>query len=411
MPRAGRFPFVSIAILLQLTGAGHAEAAPPAKEDAVAVVVAEGLGKDEKEARKAAFRDAVSKVVGSLIDSETLVKNDEIISERILEYSGGFVKTYDTLKVEKADGGLVRVRIKATVERLQIVGKLQDAKVTTKEVKGTDLLAEKLTKEEARKNAAELLAKLYAEIPKLARAEVRGKPELAADGKGLAVDLVISADPKAYAEFAKRATALLDKLALNKDSVLLTGTALSDIAGAYTYQQPFGASPDTIFGKPDLGPKTPRGYAIWMVSFADESRQKMRWNLYWVDADLGKSLATLPTSPRIKVRFNDAKGEVVTEDELPLSKDPLRDFTAGLGPWFLCNVEKRSKTHFETGETTNTASVFIAPVFSDIGCSSFAYYYIPARAVTHKVRLTDAELERVKEVKAAVEFKQTGDSR
>src|ERR1700721_3602386 len=57
------------------------------------VVVAEGIGKDEKEALKAAFRDAVGRVVGTLVDAETLVKNDPVISEKILEFSGGFDKT------------------------------------------------------------------------------------------------------------------------------------------------------------------------------------------------------------------------------------------------------------------------------------------------------------------------------
>lgn len=152
-----------------------APAAPPDK-DGLPVVVVEGTGKTEKEAQKAAFREAVARVVGTLVDAETLVKNDEVITDKILEFSGGFIKTFETLKSDKTTDGLVRVKIKATVERLQIAGKLQDAKISTKEVKGTDLLAEKMTKEEARKNATELLLKLYEDLPKLAKAEVVGKP-------------------------------------------------------------------------------------------------------------------------------------------------------------------------------------------------------------------------------------------
>ena len=59
---------------------------------------------------------------------------------------------------------------------------------------------------------AEGRAKLYADIPKLAKAEVKGKPRLADDGKGVIADLEVSADMKTYDEFAKKATALLDKL-------------------------------------------------------------------------------------------------------------------------------------------------------------------------------------------------------
>ena len=48
----------------------------------MAVVVAEGTGKDEKEARAAAFREAVSRAVGTLVEAETLVQNDQIVMTR-----------------------------------------------------------------------------------------------------------------------------------------------------------------------------------------------------------------------------------------------------------------------------------------------------------------------------------------
>jgi len=192
--------------------------------DSPTVVEAVGVGKDEKEAKKAAFRDAVSKVVGTLIDAQTLIKNDEVISERILEFSGGFIKNYDVIETEKTDGGLIRIRIKATVERLQIVTKLQDAKVATKEVKGTDLLAEKMTKEEARKNATELMVQLHEELPKLMQAEVLGKPRLNAKNDAVLVNLSLSVDQKRYSEFIKKAVPLLDKVGIEKSTLLLSGS-------------------------------------------------------------------------------------------------------------------------------------------------------------------------------------------
>ena len=48
-------------------------------------VTVEGVGKTEASAKKAAFREAIQKVVGVLIDANTQVKNEEIIKDEVLE--------------------------------------------------------------------------------------------------------------------------------------------------------------------------------------------------------------------------------------------------------------------------------------------------------------------------------------
>jgi hypothetical protein len=127
-------------------------------DKATDTVVAEGTGKTAKTALKDAFRNAVNRVVGMLVDAETQVKNDEVISDQILEYSGGFVASYDKIS-EKEDEGLIRVKIKAQIERRQVIAKLRAAKVTVRAVEGKDLAAEVLTQREARKNATAVFAR------------------------------------------------------------------------------------------------------------------------------------------------------------------------------------------------------------------------------------------------------------
>src|SRR4051812_43562523 len=73
-------------------------------------VIAEGIGETPENALKDAFRNAVQEVVGALVDAETHIKNDAIISDKVLTYSGGFVKTYKELAKEVKDG-LHTVRI------------------------------------------------------------------------------------------------------------------------------------------------------------------------------------------------------------------------------------------------------------------------------------------------------------
>jgi hypothetical protein len=79
------------------------------------IVVADGTGKDEKAARSAAFPEAVSQAVGPLIEAEVLVRNDRIVKDEVLEFSGSFIQTYETLAVESVAGGRIHVRIQHTL--------------------------------------------------------------------------------------------------------------------------------------------------------------------------------------------------------------------------------------------------------------------------------------------------------
>jgi len=61
-----------------------------------------------------ALRKAVEQAVGTLIESETMVQNYQVLSDSIYSQSKGFVRTYK-LNSEKQDGTLYRVSVTATV--------------------------------------------------------------------------------------------------------------------------------------------------------------------------------------------------------------------------------------------------------------------------------------------------------
>lgn len=390
------------------------------------VVVADGVGKDEKEARKAAFRSAVSQVVGTLVDAETLVKNDEVISDRILEYSGGFIKTFEVQKTEKTADGLIRVRLKATVERIQIVTKLTDAKIAVKEVRGEDLLAEKLTKEEAKKNATELLAKLFADLPKMVRAEVVGKPKLSPDGDSVVVEVGVGIDQKAYGEFVKKAVPLLDKVATAKDSILLTGEASTAVRNAMEFRAAPAVFSAMIERGPEKGLVDPKGgapfafppgridatgrkgFGVALVSSTDSRFEKVRWNLYWVDADVEKCVAPIRGRLLLNLVLADGDDKAITEEEVDLND--LLIGTCGVN-WFLYQPFKGDFRVPEAAQdlrsllvspfTLQMEAVRLGPG-STIGAPGTYFLNIPTG---HKIKLSDKELERLKKIKASVELK------
>ena len=93
----------------------------PADAPPTQMVVAEGVGVDVESARRDAYRAAVRQVVGTLVDSQTIIENDTVITEKVFVFSDGYVDRVEPLK-EVLEGGLVRVRVKAFVK----TGKLED---------------------------------------------------------------------------------------------------------------------------------------------------------------------------------------------------------------------------------------------------------------------------------------------
>ena len=110
-------------------------------------VVGEGVGTSADQALKDAFRNAVRQVVGAYVDAETLVKNDELVEDKILTYSNGFIKTFSEVEgSKKVQGGIYRVKIKAVVETGSVIAKLKASNISIKEVDGKGLFAEVVSK-------------------------------------------------------------------------------------------------------------------------------------------------------------------------------------------------------------------------------------------------------------------------
>jgi len=70
-------------------------------------VTVKGYGISSNEALNDALRSAVEQAVGTLVDSQTLVKNAEVLSDEIYTKSQGFVQNYDILAENKSSGQVV----------------------------------------------------------------------------------------------------------------------------------------------------------------------------------------------------------------------------------------------------------------------------------------------------------------
>ena len=177
-------------------------------------VVIEGVGTSPEAAKKNAFRNAVSKVVGSFIENDILIKNDKIIEDKLLEYSGGFVETFEIISESKDKDGLFKVKLKAKIAQQTVVEKLRSMKIDVKNVSGSNLKAQLDTQETMKKEGGKLINSIMEEYPKLWQAKQMGEPKIA-NGK-LVLEIEVSVDRAKYLVWAGKLCKVLEKSADSK---------------------------------------------------------------------------------------------------------------------------------------------------------------------------------------------------
>ena len=130
------------------------------------VVSVRGMGTNQEVALKDALNQAVMQAAGAIVDSETLMKNDEIIQEKVLTASNAIVKKYDvTMPAKQRANGLWEIRIKAVVQQNLLRQTLVKHNIIKGSVEGTqNLWAEVVTGE---KNQTDMKAMLENTLKKI----------------------------------------------------------------------------------------------------------------------------------------------------------------------------------------------------------------------------------------------------
>ena len=120
-------PFIGLVFVL-LLGVG-----PAAADQSGGAVEVEGyasiVGGRKDQAREAAlqnaFRRAVEQVVGVAVESKTVVKDAELLNDKIFSKSRGFIKTYKII-AERAEIDAYRVTVSASVSRYRLEKELDN---------------------------------------------------------------------------------------------------------------------------------------------------------------------------------------------------------------------------------------------------------------------------------------------
>jgi hypothetical protein len=206
-------------------------AKPTPQQADIQDVISEGVGTADVDAIQNALRDAVRQVVGSLVDAETLLKNDKVIEDKILAFSDRFIKRHEEVTgSKKVTSGLHRIKIKVQVERRTVIAKLRTLNVTMTESNGgglgSGLYNDIATQLVAKKDAAELLKKLFEGFPQAyITAKVMGQPKILdkSDVKvTLEFKILVEPDWDAFKAFSDRLSPVVDRFAKSKGKFTTT---------------------------------------------------------------------------------------------------------------------------------------------------------------------------------------------
>jgi len=172
---AGKIVLCVLAGLIFCSSAFSADAEEPEKTMKVIVT---GIGADADAARLNAIRNAVEQVIGVYVSADTLVKNQAILKDEILGYSGGYVGDTRIVSEEHDRDGLIAVTIEADVVASKLKRKLEFLNIAVRNVEGKTLFNEATGRMEEKRSGAALLEKFISKYPQAAYNIEVGAPQI-----------------------------------------------------------------------------------------------------------------------------------------------------------------------------------------------------------------------------------------
>ena len=127
-------------------------------------VITSGYGKNPDEALTQALRNAVEEAVGTYMTSTTRIENDELIEDKVLSLSRGFIKDFKKLAEMKVEDE-IKVTVSAIVTETQILETLKASGVEIK-VEGQKMFQQFVSFDRQMEDEYRVVSNLLKELPK-----------------------------------------------------------------------------------------------------------------------------------------------------------------------------------------------------------------------------------------------------
>jgi hypothetical protein len=349
------------------------------------IVEAKGSGKDRDEALKDAFRDAVRKVVGAYVEEESAERNDKIIKDQVLTYSGGCVKDHGILSDYK-DGNIT---IWALVEQDKVVKRLKAASVSVKEVAGGKMWDEMQSKRWRDKEAADLLRSVLKGFSgNCMKAEVVGEPKHEDRGNKIEVTVAVQfhADELAFKAFRERLMNVLDHVAERSEELLAN----------------FSENKRGYFSSRDQWPAVPRqdkGVTLFVNTSRNELGTRLGWRVYRLDENLKPVLTDAAWRIGKCVLYSrDTSGESKPLATFHLCQREPFGFTADL--WIPTHTLIDRIGYSGLGNNC----FFVTSTFLMLDRHKHVVGHQPKAVYQQKIEMTENELKNLREIKCELQF-------
>ena len=349
-------------------------------------VVATGVGTEPEKALQNAYAHAVEQAVGVMVDAETRVENDAIVSDKILTYSDGFVEGYDVVR-RWEESGLHCVRIRARVKTKKLVEKLKAEKIAVCEVFGDRWYLQAIHEWDSERNAVEMLRKAMADctMDRLLKVEIEGEPKIAERNPihvKLRVKVKLTADMEAWEKFRVRLKPLLGMVAKENKRTMESLRQTVNADGTVWFQ----VSNEDMQKNRQMW-NVDRTVVCLLLACTDPPT-KTFWDVLAVpNAVLDEPMAEMKLRRyRLRIEALDQQGNAVARTDHPLGQ-------------FFSGVEGRGPK-LMSEEYSGCHSYYLAPFFW--GYTSALFVQL-SRTVEETVTIPIDELQKVKGCRALIE--------
>lgn len=130
---------LSVVMVLVAMGALAADKVQSVEAIGEAAIVKGDEVKAREDARKAALRNAVEQVAGTIISADTLTKNSQLVSDRVLSNASGYVQSFTSPQYTK-DGDLVTCKLTAKVSTAPLDRDLQAVQSLVRTLDGKKMI-------------------------------------------------------------------------------------------------------------------------------------------------------------------------------------------------------------------------------------------------------------------------------
>ena len=264
-------------------------------------VIVTGLGVDADAALRNALRNAVRQVVGTLVNAQELISNDELIKDEILVHSAGFVRSHRMIgRPSTNEDGLVEVQISAIVNRSTLEQKMRSSGIIgekkidsgTRQGFVDDARSVRVAREtqaEANQSAEDLLETLFEDFQDrmLDTLDVSVKGRLRSNARAGAIeaDVVVAVNRPKYSAFTRDLQGSLEKI-LGRPVIRNVDTWITA---------------DRIQMRGNIFERDEAGVAICSVAPAgkDNAIARSQWRVYRCDPEVVRT-SILPKIPEKK---------------------------------------------------------------------------------------------------------------